>query len=187
MAGNKKSSTPRSIVSLTQALLILIALLLGLIILGTGFYLGTNQKKTSTLSPTVFPAQNSTTVPTSAQPDDVLASPTGVTIISSGPNPASAFCTQQGGTLSINTRGDGGQYGLCTFDGGYACEEWALYRGECPMGGVRTTGYDTIQQKYCAWSGGSTFAEENATCTFADSSTCTDEALYNGTCSKGSN
>ena len=100
-------------------------------------------------------------------------------------NPASVNCTEKGGTLTIQERGDQGEYGLCMFEDGYACEEWALLRGDCPVGGVRTTGFDTIDQKYCAWSGGQTIAEPNATCTFSDNSTCTNSALFAGSCQKG--
>jgi uncharacterized protein len=37
----------------------------------------------------------------------------------------------QGGQLDIreDTRGD--QYGVCVFDDGSECDEWAYYRGEC--------------------------------------------------------
>ena len=98
-------------------------------------------------------------------------------------NPASTNCKEKGGTLQIKTRGDGGQYGLCYFEDNYACEEWALFRGECPVGGRRTTGFDTEAQRYCAWLGGQTYAQDNAVCTFKDGSTCSDEALYNGACS----
>lgn len=102
-------------------------------------------------------------------------------------NPASENCTAKGGTLIIQRRGDGGEYGLCTFEDAYACEEWALFRGDCPVGGVRTTGYDTVAQKYCAWVGGQTLAEPNATCTFPDGSTCKDNDLFNGHCRPGDN
>jgi putative hemolysin len=98
------------------------------------------------------------------------------------PNPASEKCEQSGGTLTIETRGDGGEYGLCQFEDNRACEEWALYRGECPIGGVKTTGYDTIEQKYCAWVGGQTAAIPNAMCTLPNGNICSDTKLYNGTC-----
>ena len=52
------------------------------------------------------------------------------------PNPASENCTEKGGTLSIEKRGDGGEYGVCIFEDNMQCEEWALMRGECPVGGV---------------------------------------------------
>lgn len=49
-------------------------------------------------------------------------------------NPASVYCEDQGGTLEIRTGADGGEYGVCLFDDGSECEEWAYYRGECAPG-----------------------------------------------------
>lgn len=97
-------------------------------------------------------------------------------------NPASENCAKVGGTLKINKRGDGGEYGLCEFEDNMACEEWALFRGECPVGGVKTTGYDTVEQNYCAWSGGKTEADPNATCTLPNGNVCSDNDYYNGSC-----
>lgn len=102
-------------------------------------------------------------------------------------NPASENCEKVGGSLTIETRGDGGQYGLCNFDDNRSCEEWSLLRGDCPVGGVKTTGFDTIDQKYCAWIGGSTLAVKNSICTFNDGSVCGTADLYNGLCQKGDN
>lgn len=99
-------------------------------------------------------------------------------------NPASVNCKNVGGNLVIQKRGDGGEYGLCYFEDNRACEEWALFRGDCPVGGVKTTGFDTVDQNYCAWSGGQTFAVPNSVCTFKDNSTCPTLAFYNGTCSQ---
>jgi len=45
-------------------------------------------------------------------------------------NPASKFCTDNGGTLDIRTADDGSQIGYCKIDG-KECEEWSLFRGEC--------------------------------------------------------
>jgi putative hemolysin len=98
-------------------------------------------------------------------------------------NPASLNCIKLGGNLVINTRGDGGQYGLCYFEDNRACEEWALMRGDCPVGGVKTTGFDTIDQMYCAWSGGKTLAVPNSVCTFKDGKKCSTLDFYNGACS----
>lgn len=97
-------------------------------------------------------------------------------------NPASVNCGEQGGTLQIKTLPNGGQYGLCNFEDNQACEEWALFRGECPVGGVKTTGFDTEAQKYCAWLGGQTLAVKDAQCTLPDGTVCSDEALFHGTC-----
>ena len=54
-------------------------------------------------------------------------------------NPASVNCINKGGTLSIQKRGDGGEYGVCIFEDNRQCEEWALFRGECPAGGKKVT------------------------------------------------
>jgi putative hemolysin len=107
-------------------------------------------------------------------------------------NPASENCTAQGGTLTIETRGDGGQYGVCYFEDNQQCEEWALLRGECPVGGVKVTGYVTPAARYCAISGG-TYAitgnsgqdDEQGTCTFKDGSQCDAWDYYNGMCAPG--
>lgn len=102
-------------------------------------------------------------------------------------NPASTNCVAKGGQTVIQKRPDGAEYGLCMFEDNRACEEWALMRGDCPVGGMRTTGFDTVAQKFCAWSGGQTFAQPNAVCTFKDGSTCDDEAFYEGKCLAGEN
>ncbi len=65
-------------------------------------------------------------------------------------NPASVNCIDKGGTLSIQKRGDGGEYGICIFEDNRQCEEWALFRGECPAGGIKITGYVTPAARYCA-------------------------------------
>ena len=102
-------------------------------------------------------------------------------------NPASTNCQQQGGQSVIKNKPDGSQYGLCFFDDARACEEWAMLRGDCPVGGVKTTGYDTDAEKFCAWSGGKTLAVKNAVCTFNDASTCLADDFYSGTCQPGDN
>ena len=47
------------------------------------------------------------------------------------PNPASAYCQEQGYQLEIRTAKDGSQAGYCLFPNGRECDEWAFYRGEC--------------------------------------------------------
>jgi hypothetical protein len=44
-------------------------------------------------------------------------------------NPASVNCVNVGGTVQIKDS-PAGQYGMCAFTNGTACEEWALFRGE---------------------------------------------------------
>jgi putative hemolysin len=47
------------------------------------------------------------------------------------PNPASVFCEGQGGRVEIRTDASGNQAGVCIFQDGSECGEWAFYRGEC--------------------------------------------------------
>ena len=113
--------------------------------------------------------------------------PTGAAVA----NPASENCIKQGGTVSIVARGDGGQYGICTFEDNRQCEEWALLRGDCPIGGVKVTGYITPAAQYCAITGG-TYAvtgnsgadDEQGTCTFKDGAQCAAWDYYNGKCAQ---
>jgi putative hemolysin len=104
-------------------------------------------------------------------------------------NPASENCIKQGGTLQIQTRGDGGQYGICLFEDNMQCEEWALLRGDCPVGGIKVTGYVTPAAVYCAITGGeyavtgnSNTDNEQGTCTFKDGSQCDVWEYYSGQC-----
>jgi putative hemolysin len=105
-------------------------------------------------------------------------------------NPASQNCIATGGQLHIETAGDGGQYGVCLFEDNRQCEEWALLRGECPVGGIRVTGYLTPQARYCAIRGGehkvtrqqTATTPEAGTCTLPGEPTCEALALYEGRC-----
>lgn len=104
-------------------------------------------------------------------------------------NPASQNCIEQGGTLAIEERGDGGQFGVCTFEDNRQCEEWALLRGDCPVGGVKVTGYATPAGRYCAITGGayaitanSGADDEQGACTLPDGGLCDAWDYYNGLC-----
>jgi inhibitor of cysteine peptidase len=50
------------------------------------------------------------------------------------PNPASVFCEENNGALETRIDADGNQYGVCMFEDGTECEEWAYFRGECQPG-----------------------------------------------------
>lgn len=50
-------------------------------------------------------------------------------------NPATDYCLDQGGTLQFEERGDRGEIGVCYFDDNRQCEEWAMLRGDCSVGG----------------------------------------------------
>ena len=85
----------------------------------------------------------------------------------------------------------GGTFGVCVFDDNRQCEEWALLRGHCPVGGLRVTGYVTPAARYCAITGGryaitsgSGTAGEQGTCTTARGATCDAKAWFDGTCAR---
>jgi putative hemolysin len=62
-----------------------------------------------------------------AQPATATITPSAANIT----NPASTYCTEKGNRLEIRTAAGGGQYGVCVFDGGSQCDEWAYFRGQC--------------------------------------------------------
>ena len=104
-------------------------------------------------------------------------------------NPASVNCAKQGGTLRIETRGDGGQYGVCVFGDDRQCEEWAMMRGACPLGGVRVTGYVTPAARYCAITGGrytvtanDNRPDEQGSCALPGGKACDAVAYHAGRC-----
>lgn len=62
-------------------------------------------------------------------------------------NPASVYCEEQGYKLEIRAKENGSQYGVCVFDDGSECEEWAYFRGECAKGNsLRESAEDYIYQ-----------------------------------------
>jgi putative hemolysin len=110
------------------------------------------------------------------------------------PNPASLYCIEQGGRMMLKTRGDGGAFGVCYFEDNRQCEEWALLRGDCPVGGRKITGYITEAAQYCAITGGEYTVtdesgppeDEQGTCTFPNGTVCDVWEYYNGECNSGS-
>ncbi len=106
-------------------------------------------------------------------------------------NPASKNCVEKGGTLRMERRPDGGQFGVCVFTDNYQCEEWALFRGECPIPGLRVTGYITAAGRYCAITGGrytvvvqGDAATERGACALPGGKACDADAYYAGTCNR---
>jgi putative hemolysin len=43
-------------------------------------------------------------------------------------NPASVYCSDQGGESVIQTAADGSQSGMCKFPDGRICDEWEFFR-----------------------------------------------------------
>ena len=104
-------------------------------------------------------------------------------------NPAATNCINVGGTPKTETRPDGGQYGVCYFGDNYVCEQWALMHGECPVGGVKMTGYNTPGARYCAITGGTytpvgmtNTGQEAGNCTLPGGKVCDAGDYFNGMC-----
>jgi len=103
-------------------------------------------------------------------------------------NPASTNCVDKGGTLQIED-GPNGQFGVCYFEDNRQCEEWAFYRGDCPVGGRKVTGYINQAARYCAITGGEytitvqgNETTEKGTCTLPNGAICDADDYYNGSC-----
>jgi putative hemolysin len=121
----------------------------------------------------------------------LLAAPALAQVAPTLANPASTHCVASGGRLSMEQNPRGGTFGVCVFDDNRQCEEWALLRGHCPVGGLRVTGYVTPAARYCAITGGrytitsgSGTAGEQGTCLTARGSTCDAKAWFDGTCAR---
>jgi len=133
----------------------------------TAVFIGACASPQSTTQPTPTPAANNSSIA----------------------NPASVNCIKLGGKSTIQTREDGAQYGICVFDDNKQCEEWALFRNECPAGGLKITGYVTLAAQYCVITGGqyavtanSNQANEKGDCTFKNGKKCDAGDYFNGKC-----
>jgi putative hemolysin len=112
------------------------------------------------------------------------------------PNPASVFCEENGGKLEIRSDESGAQSGVCVFDDGSECDEWAFYRGECKSGDSLESQESNANLPNPA----SVFCEENkgkveiitaadgsqfGRCVFQDGSSCEEWAFNRGECKPG--
>jgi putative hemolysin len=91
-----------------------ILIILGLCIVAGIFIAGCTQQAPQVQTPTTTPPITITTSPTSA----------------SMANPASVNCGNIGGIVEIKKDSVGTEFGMCTFQNGTSCEEWALFRND---------------------------------------------------------
>lgn len=103
-------------------------------------------------------------------------------------NPASENCIKRGGTLEIR-KNKIGEYGVCLFEDNRQCEEWALLRGYCPIGGLKITGYDNEAEVYCAITGGKVedVGTQSPICKRTDGTYCAAQANLDGNCPNPNN
>ena len=107
------------------------------------------------------------------------------------PDLSSKNCTDEGGTIQTKKRGDGVEYKICLFEDNRQCEVDSLLNGDCPIGGLKVTGYITEPAVYCAILGGKyeitgmNDNSEDGNCSFFSGKVCNVWDLYNGKCQKG--
>lgn len=65
-------------------------------------------------------------------------------------NPASLNCKEKWWRSVAKTIPSRGTYWVCVLQNNMQCEEWALYRWECPETWVKITWYDNEEAIYCA-------------------------------------
>ena len=86
--------------------------------------------------------------------------PAATEILPNMPNPASVYCEQNGNKLEIYTAADGSQSGICVFPDGSTCDEWAYFRGECPLAAQKSPTPAIVVEATSTTSGSNT--EDNA-------------------------
>jgi len=98
-------------------------------------------------------------------------------------NPASVNCIEKGGRLEIR-KSKNGEYGVCLFEDNRQCEEWALLRGECPVGGIKITGFENEAEIYCAITGGQVegVGTQSPMCKRIDGTWCNAQSNLDGEC-----
>jgi putative hemolysin len=113
------------------------------------------------------------------------------------PNPASVYCEEQGGRLEMRSDANG-TYGVCIFDDGSECEEWAYYRGECAPGDAvdeessqPDVGLANPASVYCEEQGGRLEMRSDAdgthgVCIFDNGGECEEWAYWRGECGPAS-
>lgn len=95
-------------------------------------------------------------------------------------NPASEFCAENGGQWKTWNNAVG-ESGICYFSELRQCEEWAMYRGECPVGGADLSEHlNNKANQYCLMVGGKIMNEED--CSLPNGTICNILELHRGIC-----
>lgn len=139
---------------------IIIGIVIAAILIGFAYFLGMNQPKE-------IPVLSSVTTPGTA---------------SAVASEAYSKCMDNGGFVTTARRGTWGYYQVCNFTDNMTCDLYALYDGDCPIGGVNTIGYDTTDQVFCAQRGGRPQGSNNGQCKMPDGKICATSAVYSGAC-----
>lgn len=94
-------------------------------------------------------------------------------------NPASVNCIEKGGSSTIEHRN--GAYGVCLFPDGKQCAEWAMFWGDCPVGGVAIADSLTSEERVCLIAGG-LILDKGTQCLLATGKICSLKDYYLGKC-----
>jgi putative hemolysin len=105
-------------------------------------------------------------------------------------NPASTNCIDNGGSEENRYGMDGGEWTVCTFSDGSACEEWSYLHGQCNNGQYMAFETD-CQENNGAYQGHRIFGGFQGydtsrfyhTCQYQHGSVCFEEDYYQGKCS----
>ena len=114
--------------------------LLGVILFISAAGCGQADRQATTTTADVKPDQDPATegTPESSGNEGTVVAPGAGAAIA---NPASEKCIELGGQVEIQ-KNPAGEFGVCVFDDGSRCEEWALFRGKCKPGECRETSGD---------------------------------------------
>lgn len=103
-------------------------------------------------------------------------------------NPSSVFCSENGGTEENRYSPDGGEYGVCVFPDGSACDTWAFFGKKCAMGNANFTvmcadneGQLAVREVDFGAVEGEPAAEYEA-CSFTNLTECVEAAYYGQGC-----
>lgn len=119
---------------------------------------------------------------TSSSNGSVLAATSTPTTASAVASAAYSKCVDNGGFVTTARRGTWGYYQVCNFTDDMTCDLYALYDGDCQVGGVKTIGYSTTDQVFCAQRGGTPQGSNNGQCKMPDGTVCATSSVYKGTC-----
>jgi putative hemolysin len=129
-----------------------------------------------------------TNPPSEVKPTQIpTAQPTMETL----PNPASAYCEQQGYQLELRTANDDSQTGICIFPDGSECEEWAYFRGEC-VPASQAGSLPNLASVFCEEQGykleirTASDGSQAGVCIFPDGSECDEWSFFRGECKPAS-
>jgi uncharacterized protein len=100
-----------------------------------------------TQTPTTTPTTTAATAAPTPLPTTKIVTIAPTSNASGMANPASEYCVQVGGNVSIMKDAQGNEYGVCNFPNGTSYDEWALFRGEVNTTATNATAIKPVVNK----------------------------------------